>query len=228
CRERILLKRIGVDGTAFRPWRDRPALGGSFTLISLCRIEPKKGLLELLEACALLRQRGRELRLRLIGGADPGHAGSADYAAAVRARVAELGLAGVVALEGAMASDDIPAAFGAAHGFVAPYVEVADGDKDGIPTAMVEAMAAGLPIVCTDAGAMREAVADGVEGLVVAQRDPVALAAAIGRLQDDAALRQRLGNAAAIRFDREFDCRITDEELHRRVREFVARSASGA
>lgn len=222
CSAKILVKRIGVDGAVFRQLRGQRPVNGAFELVSICRLEPKKGLLELADAIGLLREHGREVVVRLIGGVDPLHRESAAYAAELEARLVALHLTDVVVLDGAVPGDEIAIHLATAHAFLAPYVEVAGGDKDGIPTSMVEAMAAGVPIVCTDAGAMREAVTDGVEGLVVAQRDPAAFAAAIERLMDDDALRQRCGAAAAERFDREFDCRVTDAALHARVRELTS------
>jgi glycosyltransferase involved in cell wall biosynthesis len=222
CAPRILIKRIGVDGSVLRRWRGRERKARALELISICRLEPKKGLLFLIAACKLLRDRGRAVTVRLIGGEDPEHTASAACAAELQRAVTEHGLQQCVLFEGAVASDRIPVMLVRADAFVAPYVELANGDADGIPTAMVEAMAAGLPIVCTDAGAIGEVVTDGVEGLVVPQRDAAALASAIERLQDDA-LRHRLGQGAAARFDREFDCRVTDVELHRRVRELIGR-----
>lgn len=220
---KIVVKRIGVDGTALRPQRGREPVGDAIELVSICRLEPKKGLPVLVEACDHLRRRGARFRVRLFGGEDRGHAGSAAHAGLVRTRIAEAGLGDVVLLEGAVAHDRVPDILASAHAFVAPYVEVAGGDKDGIPTAVVEAMGAGRPVICSDVGAIGEAVQDGVEGLLVPQGDATALAEAIERLAGDAELRARLGRAAAARFDREFDCRVTDVDLHRRVLELVRR-----
>jgi glycosyltransferase involved in cell wall biosynthesis len=67
--------------------------------------------------------------------------------------------------------------------------------SEGMPTVMLEAMACELPVVVTDVGGVREALADGVEGIVVAPRDPAALAAALERLRLDPELRRRMGAA---------------------------------
>lgn len=214
---KIAVQHIGVDGTAFRPLRAHRATTDVFELVSVCRLEPKKGLEFLVDACAQLLRSGRRVRARILGGVDAGHAASADYAAALQHRIHAHGLAADVLLAGPARQDDVPLALARADAFVAPYVELESGDADGIPTAVLEAMGAGLPIVCTDAGAMREALTPDTEACFVPQRDAVALARAIGRLIDDATTRRRLGEAAAKRFDREFDAAVTSRLLQQRV-----------
>lgn len=223
CRSRIVVKRIGVDATALRPLRSARSPSSPFEVLSVCRLEPKKGLHVLVEAAALLRQRGRHIQVQLVGGADDRHAGSSDYATWLRERVRAAGLDDVVVMPGMVANDRLPELFARAAVFVAPYVELPSGDKDGIPTSVVEAMGAGLPVVASRVGALPEAVGDEENGLLVPQRDPMALAAAIERLLDDEALRAKLGGEAARRFDRDFDCRIVDERLHDRVRQWMGK-----
>ena len=67
--------------------------------------------------------------------------------------------------------------------------------EEGVPQAILQAMACGLPVVSTTVGAITEAVTDGVTGLIVPPRDVPALGGALARLRDDAALRARLGAA---------------------------------
>jgi colanic acid/amylovoran biosynthesis glycosyltransferase len=98
-----------------------------------------------------------------------------------------------------------------------PFVELANGDKDGIPTALLEAMAAGCAIVSTDAGSILEAVDHDVEALVVPQRDGTALANAIEALTKDVGLRARLSRAAMLRVRREFDIDECEKLFHQRV-----------
>lgn len=228
---RVLIKRVGVDGTSLRPLRTtRPNNGAAaLKLVSVCRLEPKKGLITLLDAIDLLRRRGVSIRIELVGGEDPGNPASAPYAAELRQRIADLDLGGNVMLTGAVGNDAVARVLATADVFVAPFVELTSGDKDGIPTAMLEAMAAGLPVLCTDAGAMTEAITDDREGIVVSQGDAGALAVAIERFANDPALRTRLGAAAAERFDREFDCRVTESGLHDAVRRLLdARTTPGS
>jgi glycosyltransferase involved in cell wall biosynthesis len=86
---------------------------------------------------------------------------------------------------------------------------------------MLEGLASGLPVVTTDSGSILEVVDDGIEGIVVAQRDAKGLADAFERLITDPALERRMAKAARGRFDREFDIRVTERRLHERVAALV-------
>jgi glycosyltransferase involved in cell wall biosynthesis len=90
---------------------------------------------------------------------------------------------------------------------VCPSVLTAQGDREGIPVALMEAMATGLAVVASDISGIPELVDDGETGLLVPPGDPRALADAIERLHDDPALRARLGDAARARVERDFDLR---------------------
>jgi glycosyltransferase involved in cell wall biosynthesis len=80
-----------------------------------------------------------------------------------------------------------------------------EGDRDGLPNVVLEAMACGRAVVATDVGAIRSAIADGETGLLVTPGDERACASAIERLGLDGRLRTALGVAARARVEREFD-----------------------
>jgi glycosyltransferase involved in cell wall biosynthesis len=89
-----------------------------------------------------------------------------------------------------------------------------DGDRDGLPNVVLEAMAAELPIVSTTMAGVSEAVQDGLSGLLVAPEDPGALAAALRRVLDDPALGLQLGRGAGERVRAVFDRRETLPRVH--------------
>jgi glycosyltransferase involved in cell wall biosynthesis len=99
---------------------------------------------------------------------------------------------------------------------------LANGDRDGIPNVLVEAMACALPVVTTPVSGIPELVRDGENGLLVPPDDPDALAAAILRLRGDAALRRRLGEAARATVRERFDGDRLAGELVALFREAVA------
>jgi len=215
---RILLKPNSVDCDVFRALRRAPpAPGAPLRLIAVSRIDPKKGLTHLLDAVERLRRDGLALELEIAGAAAGSEASRAEEAA-LRARLAEAGLAGAVRLVGALDERALLAALARAHLFVAPSVERPDGDRDGIPTSLLEAMATALPSIGTDAGSLAEAIEPGETGLLVAQRDPDALAQAIRELASDPTRRERLGVAAAASVRERFSSAQLEPRLHERLR----------
>lgn len=221
--EKIIVKPNGVDGARFPPVqrKDRQP-GDAFEVISISRIEPKKGLIHLAEAVAALKQRGHRVKAHIVGSKDPHSRGSLEYAAEFEQRIRELGLQDDIILHGMKKQEALAPILQRCRAFVAPYVELGSGDKDGIPTAMLEGLASGLPVVTTDSGSILEVVTHEAEGLVVAQRDSAAFAAALGRLIEDPELERRMARAARARFDREFDIRVTEQRLHARVAALIA------
>ncbi|MBA3619544.1 MAG: glycosyltransferase, partial [Acidothermales bacterium] len=115
-----------------------------------------------------------------------------------------LDLAGVVELAGPLSQARVRELIGGSAVLAAPSVVGRDGNQDGLPTVLLEAMALGTPCVSTPVTGIPEVLQDGLTGLLVPQHDPPALAAALGRLIDDATLRVRLACAARARVEREF------------------------
>lgn len=224
CVPRMIVKPNAVDGRFFLPVsRPEPASGAAFRLLSVARIDPKKGLFDLLAAAAELRRQGTRFELDLVGGVESGSQPGEDELAALRAEIRRRGLDGVVALRGFLPAAGVRAALTAAHLFVAPYVETVSGDKDGIPTALLEAMATGLAVVATRSGSIPEVITDGVDGRLVAAGDPQALAAVIAELLASPGDRAGLGEAAARTVRARFVLEVCEPELARCLRSLVDR-----
>jgi glycosyltransferase involved in cell wall biosynthesis len=103
----------------------------------------------------------------------------------------------------------------AADVFVMPSVEMADGRRDGIPVALMEAMAIGVPVVASDVSGIPELVHDGSTGLLVLPGDAIGLADAIERLIDDRSLRDQLTDAGRRKIEQEFDLESTGRAMAR-------------
>jgi glycosyltransferase involved in cell wall biosynthesis len=158
--------------------------GGAMTLLFLGWIEPGKGVFELLECVRTLSSRPGFPRLRLL------MAGDGSAIEAVRRFVRENGLEDTVELPGWIDGLRKADAFREADLFVLPsYME-------GMPNALIEAMAAGLPVVVTAVGAVPDMVDDGGNGLVIEPRDADAVTRAVERLISTPSLRMALGRAA--------------------------------
>ncbi len=150
-------------------------------ILFLGRVDAGKGVYELLGAVAALAPAHPCIHL-VIGGV-----GELD---AVRARAGALGVGRHVTLAGWLDGAGRARELARAQVFCLP------SHAEGLPMALLEAMAAAKAVVATTVGGIPEAVADGVDGLLVARGDMPALGAALGRVLDDAALRNRIGDAA--------------------------------
>ena len=190
ARDAVLIRGAGVDPAAFAPVADEPPGPPVVTLVS--RMLWDKGIGDFVAAARALRAQGVAARLQLVGAPDPKSPASVPEAQ-LRAWREE----GVVEWLGRR--DDIPGILSGSAIFCLPSAY-----GEGLPKCLLEAMAAGLPIVTTDIPGCRDAVHDEVNGLLVRPRDPIALAEALRRLIEDPALRRRLGAAGRRRAEREF------------------------
>lgn len=174
-------------------------------IVAVGRLVEKKGFAVLVEASALLRRRGVGHHCEIIG--------QGPLEEPLRAQVRALGLGDTVELVGPLPRRDVIGRVQSAALFAAPCVTGADGNRDGLPTVVLEAMAAGTPCVATDVTGLPEIVRDGETGLLVAEGQAAALADAMERLLDDAALRVRLAAAARRLVEQRFDVRRNVETL---------------
>ncbi|MBS0582361.1 MAG: glycosyltransferase [Proteobacteria bacterium] len=194
ARERLRVVHCGVDLGAL-PWRREGREAG--LIVAVGRLDPIKGFDVLIEALALLQRSGRAFRCRIIGEG-PQRAG-------LEAAIARHQLGDRVELAGARPQADVRAALYAAQVFALPSVVAADGNRDGIPVALMEAMAAGAPSVSTTVSGIPELIEHGQSGLLVAAGDARALADALARVLDDHALADTLASTARARIERDFD-----------------------
>ncbi len=190
---------VDVERIRSRPTR-RPA---SRTVLAVARLVEKKGLDDLVRACGALAASGSPVRLDVVGD------GPLRAELVARARAC-----GVDArFLGPLDHDDVLDHYATAAVFALPCVVASTGDRDGLPTAVLEAMASGLPVVATAVNGLAEAVVDGVTGFVVPERDPGALADAIDRVLCDPVLADRLGRAGRRRVVDRFSLRASATRL---------------
>ncbi|MGJ7442789.1 glycosyltransferase [Aquipuribacter sp. MA13-6] len=198
--DRVVRVYNGIDlrSFAYREPARRPR-----HVVSVGRLVEKKGLSDLVRAVALLAADGDPVTCDVVGSG-PLHD---DLAAQVEA----LGLTGRVRLLGACTQDEVREHVARAAVFAAPCVVGTDGNRDGLPTVVLEAMALGTAVVATPVTGMPEAVVAGRTGLLVPEHAPHELAAALRRLLDDEPLRVDLATAARAlvqeRFDRDGQAR---------------------
>lgn len=169
--EKIRLNRTGIPLDDFVFTRRSAPPDGAWRLVQACRLIKKKGLRTTLRAFAEFRRRYPRAELTL--------AGEGPMLAELEAFAAELGLAGSLVFAGFLQQPELKGLYERSHVFLHPSETTDKQDQEGVPNSMLEAMASGLPVAATLHGGIPEAVADGVSGALVPERDPEALAAAL-------------------------------------------------
>jgi glycosyltransferase involved in cell wall biosynthesis len=186
-------------------------------VLAVARLVEKKGLQDLVRACAILRDRGCRFRCRIVG--------AGVLHEALTRSIDEERLTELVSLEGALGQEQVLGWYRQATVVVAPCVVTSDGDRDGIPNVLVEAAACGVPIVSTPVSGVPELVQDGQTGLLVPPRDPAALANAIQKLFESPELREHLRVNARAKVEAELDVRRNARIVGRELRGLLGGSA---
>lgn len=168
-------------------------------IVAIGRLVEKKGFGVLLEACAILRDRGIPLRCEILGGGEQEQA--------LRQRVRELDLSGIVEMAGSLTTEAVAARLRGATAVALPCIVGADGNVDALPTALLEGMACGLPLVSTRLSGIPEIVLDGENGRLVEPGDAAALAGALAEVLQDPARAAAMGAAGRRRAEELFDLR---------------------
>lgn len=190
-REKIRLHRTGVplDDIPFTQ-RTAPA-DGAWRCVQACRLIAKKGLATSLRAFAEFAREFPRSTFAI--------AGEGPQLQELRALADSLGIAGRVSFPGFLPQDELRALYAGSHLFLHPSELGPDGDQEGVPNAMLEAMAGGLPVVATDHGGIPEAVEHGISGLLTPERDAPTLAQSLLGLARDPARYAAMSAAAAAR-----------------------------
>jgi glycosyltransferase involved in cell wall biosynthesis len=186
----------GIDHAVFHPQR-RLAPDAVPLILSVGRLREKKGLDTLIEACHLLRQRSLPFRCEIVGYGEEQER--------LQALIANHGLQGQVQFTGKLTREHVIDRYARATVYVQPSRVAADGDRDGIPNVLLEAMAMGVPVVATNVSGIPEIVCHGRNGLLIEPDHPAALADAVTRLIDDPELGAALGLAARQAVTETFD-----------------------
>jgi glycosyltransferase involved in cell wall biosynthesis len=200
----------GVDLSELSFRWPRASDKGTPIILAVARLVEKKGLGDLILAADILRKQGHLFRLEIIG--------EGALRQELEKRVAELGLQGCVTLLGAQPHEKVRQAYDHASIFALPCVVAADGDRDGLPNVLLEAMASGIPVISTSVVGIPELIESECDGLIVQSNNPPELACALERLLGDSQLRDRLACAARTKIEERFSIDRSAEQL---VRLFV-------
>jgi glycosyltransferase involved in cell wall biosynthesis len=206
--EDIEVVHYGVDSQTFRPLPGRPS-NRPLRIISVGRLTEKKGHTFLVDACAVLRQRGSEFQCSIVGG------GGVAARNALEQRIQSLGLQNHVRLLGALGESDILELYQTSDVFALACITAKNGDQDGMPNVLLEAMACELPVVTTPIAGIPELVEDGVNGRLVPPSDARSLADAIQELLQNEPLRHTFGKSGRERIMQDYDIDMNAQRLAR-------------
>jgi len=208
------LAEFPAGAASVTPSADAPVVA------SVGRLVPKKGYDVLLKAIALLRDSGRAIRAEIIG--------DGELRDELAREIERLALGGIVEMRGAAPHAAVRDLLRRAAVFALPARIADDGNRDGLPVVVCEAMASGVPVVSTPVVGIPEAVEDGVTGTLVPENDPAALAAAIRDILEDPARARRFATAARRRIEQRFDLQQSAARLHALFGAAISRGSSRA
>lgn len=209
--EQLVVAYCGIDLSWFYPRPEAADRNRPYRILASGRLVEKKGFTYLIEACRILADRGARFEC-VIGG-------SGELEGELRRQIAYLGLTEIVNVTGvALVQERIVEFMHAGDVYVLPCVWARDGDVDGLPQMLMEAMACGLPVISTRLVGIPDLVRHETTGLLVEPNDVLGLADAIARLMHDPALAARLAQAGRRWVTERFDLNHSLEPLLERYR----------
>jgi colanic acid/amylovoran biosynthesis glycosyltransferase len=204
-RSKIMIHRSGIEFVRFSPVEPRRSPHERTCVLSIGRLTEKKGIQYAIRAVARVIATGRRLSYNV--------AGDGPLRPELERLVRGLGVGEHVHLLGWRSHDEVIASLQQSHILLAPSVTAADGNEEGIPNAVKEAMALGIPVLCTRHGGIPELVEDSVSGFLVRERDVEALAERLTWLVDHPEAWISMGRAGRERIKSAFDVDRLNDEL---------------
>jgi colanic acid/amylovoran biosynthesis glycosyltransferase len=211
---RRLYNGLALERFAFKPTRV-----ANNKILGVGRLVEKKGFDILIQALALLKQAGRSFSASIAGGGDD------ELELKAQAEAAGLSPA-ELHFTGPLDQDGIRALMAEATLFCLPCVVGADGNRDALPTVLLEALAMGLPCISTPVTGIPEILEQGLAGRIVPERDPVATAEALGELLDNPEERAQLAARGRARVEQIFDASQSGSTLNQWFMETLAASSA--
>jgi len=209
CPQNVAIHTVyhGLDTAFFTPSVRSYGSNQVPVILAVGRLVAKKGFAYLVQACRHLKDQGYTFRCQIVGEAD-------EQADTITQLIHDLQLVDTVSLHPAVPHEELRHIYQHSTIFALPCQLVDDGDRDGIPNVLVEAMAMELPVVSTIVTGIPELIEPGVSGLLVPQKDAATLAEALAMLLKSPMLRQQLGKAARAKVCICFEARRNTVALH--------------
>lgn len=210
--EKIHVTRMGIEPEKFN-FQPRDAFHTPLRIVSVARLTEKKGLDVAVKASAILKQRGGRFQYTIIGNGDQDRM--------MRDFIAREEMDDCVTMPGFKPQEEIRQALNQADIFLLPSKTAADGDMEGIPVALMEAMAVGLPVVSTFHSGIPELIENDVSGWLVKEDDAEALAETLLKLSEGAVDVAPVVAAARQKVETEFNQHIAYRELSQILEQMV-------
>lgn len=188
--------------------RIKPAEGynvNHLKIVSVSRLVEKKGYKYLIEACRILKEKGEKFTCEITG--------EGSERERLQGMIDSIGLGGMVRLDPPATRDEILRKVSSGSVFVLPCVQGKDGNMDGIPNVLMEAMALEIPVISTPIAGIPELIENGIDGILVPDESPEALAEAILRLKNESGLAERLRKSGRCKVEKKFNAAINVAEL---------------
>ncbi|RCS22208.1 colanic acid biosynthesis glycosyltransferase WcaL [Phyllobacterium salinisoli] len=215
----IMVQHMGVRVDEIEySWRSREQ--GPLRFISVCRLTEKKGMEYALRALAIFSKTHPDLHWNyaVIGGGN--------LLDSLKQLAAELGIADRVTFHGPLPHGEVKRSLRQAHVFLLPSVTAADGDMEGIPVALMEAMAAGLTVVSTQHSGIPELIEDRKTGFLAPERDAEALAEKFAWIAENPSECERISLAARRKVEADFNAEIQADRLAKIVTQLAKAKAT--
>jgi colanic acid/amylovoran biosynthesis glycosyltransferase len=206
--DKVGVVHVGVNPDLYGPQPTERPVSGERTrinILTVAALNKTKGFPFLVDAVSRLAKEGVDVECNIVG--------TGPRRAAIEQWAKDLGVSDRVHLLGILPQHEIARRLRECDVFVLPSMIALDGAMDGLPVALIEAMAAGRPVVASTISGIPELVHDGVNGFLVDATHAERIAQAIRRLAEDPALRDRMGRAGREKVRRDFDIRVTGERL---------------
>jgi len=210
--EKIHVTRMGIEPEKFN-FQPRDAFHKPLRIVSVARLTEKKGLDVAVKASAILKQRGGQFQYTIIGNGDQDQM--------MRDFIAHEEMDDCVTMPGFKPQEEIRKALNEADIFLLPSKTAADGDMEGIPVALMEAMAVGLPVVSTFHSGIPELIEHNVSGWLVKEDDAEALADTLLKLSQGEVDVAPVVSAARQKVETEFNQHIAYRELAQILEQMV-------
>lgn len=203
--EKIVVHYSGIDCSKFEYLRSNRMPGEAIKVLTVARLVEKKGVAFAIEAVAGLLSKGEKIEYTVVG--------DGLLRETLQQMIERMGVGQQVKLLGWKTHEDVKQLFEESHVLVAPSLTSEAGDQEGIPNAIKEAMASGLPVISTFHSGIPELVTDGVTGILVPEKDVTSLADSIAYLIRNPYVCDKMGRAGRKRVEQRFDTHRLNKRL---------------